>query len=120
MELLLCDALPHGRGRAHTARDHLLQLVDVRGSRPLLVLDDIDARLHLGLLHNLAIGTHALGSVGLCKRVTGERRCVQAAQRDELPAVAQLREPANIGLLLRGRHSRLPVEGWREVVGQPV
>jgi hypothetical protein len=45
---------------------------------------------------------------------------VQAGQRDELPAVAELGEAADVGLLVVARHGRLPVEGGGEVVGESV
>lgn len=116
MELVLRNALPHRGGAAHAAGDHLLQLVDVRGAAPLLVLDHVDAALHLGLLHKLAVRAHAAGRVRPRKLVADERRRVQARQRDELPAVPQRRQAPDVRLLLVARHRRLPVEGRGEVV----
>ena len=115
-ELILRDTLTHRRGRADTARHHLLQLVDVRGAAPLLVLDHVDAELHLGLLDELAVRAHPLLGVGPGEPVADERRRVQARQRDELPAVAQRRQAADVRLLLGAGHGRLPVEGGGEVV----
>ena len=45
MKLVLSDALAHGSGARDAAGDHLLELVDVSGAAPLLVLDDVDAEL---------------------------------------------------------------------------
>lgn len=117
MKLILRDALAHSSGTAHAAGDHLLQLVDVGSAAPLLVAHDVDARGHLGLLDELAVGAHALAGVGAGEGVAGQRRRVQARQRDELPAVPQRGQPPDVRLLLVARHGRLPVEGGREVVG---
>lgn len=118
MELVLGDALAHGGRGAHAARDHLLQLVDVRGAAPLLVLDDVDAAVHLGLLDELAVGAHAVGGVGAGELVADEGGGVQASEGDELPAVAELGQAADVRLLVGARHGGLPVEAGAEVVGE--
>ncbi|KAJ6443327.1 protein kinase SNF1 [Purpureocillium lavendulum] len=97
-ELILGDALAHGGGGADAAGDHLLELVDVGGAAPLLVLDHVDAELHLGLLDELAVGAHAVLAVGAGEAVADEGRRVQAGERDELPAVAERGEAADLAL----------------------
>lgn len=119
-ELILGDALAHGAGGADAAGDHLLQVVDVIRAAPLLVADDVDAELHLGLLDELAVGAHALGGVGAGEAVRGEGGGVQPREGDELPAVAQGGEAADVRLLLVAGHGGLPVEGGGEVVREPV
>lgn len=118
MELVLGDTLAHRARTRHATLDHLQQLIHVVRTGPLLVLDDIDTTIHLRLLHQLAVGTHALAAVGAAELVGDQRRGVQTRERDELPAVAQLRETRDVGLLLRAWHRRLPVERWRQVVRQ--
>ncbi|KAI6749225.1 hypothetical protein HG531_008172 [Fusarium graminearum] len=53
----------HSSRGTDTTCDHLLQLVDVGSTTPLLVLDNVDFLVHLGLLDKLAIGTHADGAI---------------------------------------------------------
>lgn len=120
MELLLRHTFTHRTSTAHTTLHHLQQLVDVIGSRPFLVLDHVDAAVHLGLLHQLAIGTHALSAVRLGEGVRDQGRRVQTSKRDKLPAVSQFAETLNVRLLLRARHGGFPVERWRKVVSEPV
>lgn len=120
MELLLRHTFTHRTSTAHTTLHHLQQLVDVIGSRPFLVLDHVDAAVHLGLLHQLAIGTHALPAVRLGEGVRDQGRRVQTSKRDKLPAVSQFAETLNVRLLLRARHGSFPVERWRKVVSEPV
>ena len=84
------------------------------------MLDDVDAQLNLGLLDELAVGAHADLGVGAGEAVAGEGRGVQARQGDELPAVAQGGEAADVRLLLVAGHGRLPVEGRGEVVGESI
>ena len=118
MKLILRHTPTHRRRATHTASNHLQHLIRIRGTAPLLMLDHIDTELHLGLLHQLAIRTHALLRVGARKAVADQRRRVQARERDELPAVAELGEAADVRLLLVARHGRLPVEGGGEIVGE--
>ena len=117
-ELILSDTLAHRRRGADATGDHLLELIDVRGARPLLVLDDIDTGLDLGLLDELAVGAHADLAVRLGELVADERGGVQTREGDELPAVAELGEAADVGLLLVAAHGGLPVERRRQVVGE--
>lgn len=119
MELVLSDTGTHGGGGADAARHHLLQLVHIGGSAPLLVLDDVDLLLHLRLLHKLAVGTHADSAVGLGELVADQGGRVQTSQGDELPAVAELGQAADVGLLLSAGHGSLPVERGGKVVGKP-
>ena len=119
MKLVFGDPLAHCCGAADAARDHLLELVDVIGAAPLLVLHHVDSAFGLGLLYQLAVRPHPHLAEGLGELIAGERRRVQACQRNELPAVAQLRESPDIRLLLVPRHSRLPVERGREIVREP-
>merc|ERR1711939_590291 len=95
-KLVLRDTLAHSARRAHTAADHLEQLISVVGARPLLVRDDLDALLHLRLLHDLAVRAHAALRVRARERVADQRRAVQACERDELPAVAHGREALDV------------------------
>lgn len=78
--------------------------------------DDVDLVLHLRLLDEFAVGTHAALGEALGERVADECRAVQARQCDELPAIAQSCETLDVRLLLVARHRLLPVEGWGEVV----
>lgn len=110
LELVLSHTLAHSSSAAHTTRDHLEQVIDVVGTTPLLVGDDVNALLHLGLLDQLAVGAHAVLGIGLGELVGDERGGVQTGQGDELPAVTQLAETLDIGLLLIARHGFLPVE----------
>lgn len=119
MELVLGDTLAHGAGARDAAGDHLEELVAVVGAAPLLVLDDVDAAVHLGLLDELAVGAHAVLGVGAGELVADEGRRVQAGQGDELPAVAQRGQAADVRLLLVAGHGRLPVERGGEVVSEP-
>ena len=41
---------------------------------------------------------------------------MEASESDELPAVAELGETLNVGLLFRARHGGFPVEGGGEIV----
>lgn len=82
------------------------------------MLDDIDAGLDLGLLDELAVGAHADLAVGLGELVADEGGGVETRKSDELPAVAELGEAADVGLLLVAAHGGLPVEGRRKVVGE--
>jgi len=111
LELLLRNTLAHGAGAADTASHHLQQVVDVVGTAPFLVGDNVDLALHLGLLHQLAVRAHAVLGVRLGELVRDERGRVQTGQRDELPAVAELAETLDVRLLLLGGHGSLPVEG---------
>lgn len=81
---------------------------------------DITADSALLLLDRLAVRTHAPDGVILGELVGDERGLVQAGERDELPAVAQLGETLDVGFLALGVHGRLPVEGGGEVVREPV
>lgn len=119
VELILSDTGTHGSGRADTTSDHLLELVNVGGATPLLVLDDVDLLVHLGLLHQLAVGAHADGAVGLGELVADQGGGVKTGEGDELPAVSELGEAADISLLLSAGHGALPVERGRKVVGEP-
>jgi hypothetical protein len=110
MELVLCHTFAHCTGTAHTTLYHLEQLINVIRTTPLLVLDDIDAAVHLGLLYQLAIRAHALSTVCLCELVRDERRGVQTRERDKLPAVPELAETLDVRFLLVAWHRRLPVE----------
>jgi hypothetical protein len=116
MELILRHALPHRTRAAHATLHHLQQLIDIVRARPLLMLDHVAARVHLRLLHQLAIRAHPLPAVRLRELIADQRGGVQARKRDELPAVAQLREALDVRLLLGARHGRLPVERGRQVV----
>lgn len=116
MELILRHTFTHGARAAHAARDHFQEVVDVVGAAPLLVGDDVDLVLHLGLLDEFAVGAHAALRKGLGEGVGDQGGRVQAGQGDELPAVTQLGQPLDVGLLVLGRHGRLPVETRREVV----
>lgn len=118
MELVFSNALTHGSRTANTARHHLEHLINVVRAAPFLVFDDIDPVIHLGLLDQLAVRPHALLAVRLGELVADERRGVQTGQRDKLPAVAQLGKAADIRLLFRTGHGRLPVERGGEVVGE--
>ncbi len=118
MELVLSDTLAHGGSRGDTAGNHLLQLVDVVCAAPFLMLDNINAKLHLGLLDELAVRAHADLAVGRGEAVADERRGVQAGEGDELPAVAELGQALDISLLLVAGHGRLPVERGGQVVGK--
>lgn len=80
--------------------------------------DDVDTLLHLGLLHELAVGAHAVLGEGLGELVRDKRGGVQAGQGDELPRVAELAETLDVGLLLVAGHGLLPVEGGGQVVGE--
>lgn len=115
-KLILRDALPHRTRRAHTATNHLQQLIGVIRARPLLVRDNLHALVHLRLLNHLAISPHTALREVASERVGNQRGAVQARQRDELPAVAHARQALDVGFLLRRLHRRLPVEGGREVV----
>lgn len=53
LELVFCDTLAHGSGTGHTTRDHLKQLVNVVGTRPFLVLENLDAHLRNTLVTDL-------------------------------------------------------------------
>jgi len=119
MELLLRHTLTHGSSAAHAARHHLLQLIHVVGTAPLLMLDNVDALVHLGLLDHLAVGAHTASRVGLGELVADEGGRMEAGQGDELPAVAELGQTADVSLLVGGRHGRFPVEGRGEVVAEP-
>lgn len=116
MELILRNALPHRTRTTHAALHHLQQLIDIIGTTPLLMLDHVHTAIHLGFLDQLPVRPHALLAVCLGELVRDERRGVQARERDELPAVAELREPLDVGLLLGAGHGRFPVEGGGEVV----
>lgn len=118
MELILRDTLTHSGSRANTTSDHLQQLIDIVGTTPLLMLDDINTQLRLGLLHQLAIRTHTLLAVRLGKLVANQGRGVQTSQGDKLPAVAQLGQTLDVSDLLVGRHGGLPVERGGQVVGE--
>lgn len=118
MKLILGNTFTHGSGATNPAGDHLLQLVDVAGAAPLLVLDHVDAAFHFGLLNQLAVGLHALLAVGPRELVRDQGGGVQAGQGDELPAVSEPGEAPDVGLLVVPAHGRLPVEGRGEVVRQ--
>lgn len=117
-KLILGDTLTHGGSTANAAGNHLLQLVDVGGATPLLVLDDVDALLNFWFLNELAVGAHADLAVGAGELVADEGGGVEAGEGDELPAVAEGGETTNVGLLLVSRHGCLPVEGGGEVVSE--
>ena len=119
LELVLSDTLTHSSGTADTTADHLQHVVNIVGTAPLLVSDDVHAELHLGLLDQLAVGAHALVREGAGELVRDEGGGVQARQGDELPAVTQGAQTLDVGLLLVAGHGLLPVEGGGEVVGEP-
>jgi len=77
------------------------------------------SRTYFRLLDDLTIGPHALLGVGLGEGIGHKRRLMQAGERDELPAVTKRGEALDVGFLLVARHGRFPVEGGREVVGEP-
>lgn len=112
MELILSHALAHGTGTADATGDHLEQVIDVVGAAPFLMLDDVDLALHLGLLDQLAVGAHATLGEGLCELIRDQCRRVQAGERDELPAVAEVGQSLDVGFLVLGGHGGFPVEGW--------
>jgi hypothetical protein len=112
MELVLGHAFAHRTGAAHATLHHLQQLIDIVSTGPLLVLDDVDTTVHLGLLHKLAVRTHALLAVRFGELIRDQGGGVQTCKRDKLPAVSQLAETLDVSGLLVARHSRLPVERW--------
>lgn len=111
MELVLGNTLTHGTRGADTARDHLEQVVHIIGTTPLLMRDNIDLAFHLGLLDQLAVGTHAALRECLGELIRNQRRRVQTRECNELPAVAELGEPLDVGFLILGGHGGFPVEG---------
>lgn len=119
IELILRDTLPHRTRGAHTTGNHPQQLIRIVGAAPLLMRDDVDLAVHLGLLDQFAVGAHALLAEGRAELVRDERRGVQAGERDELPAVAEGRKALDVRFLLVAGHGRLPVERGREVVCEP-
>ena len=118
MELILSNTGTHGAGTRHTTLDHLQQLINVIGSRPLLVLNNIDTSLHLWLLDKLAVSSHASGAVLLGELIGDKGGGVETSKGDELPAVSEGSKSLDVSLLIILLHSSLPVEGWRQVVSQ--
>jgi hypothetical protein len=118
-ELILSNTLAHGTGTANTAAHHLKQVIRVVGTTPFLVCDNVDTVVHLWLLDQLAVCSHALLGIGLGELIGDEGGLVETGEGNELPAVAELCETLNVGLLLVAGHGGLPVEGWGEIVGQP-
>src|SRR5690348_14422597 len=116
MKLRLRDSFAHGTRAADTTSDHLEQAVDVASAAPLLVADNINVGLHLGLLDHLAVRPHASLDKGLTELICDQRSRMQARECDELPAVTQSAEAFDVGLLLIGWHGSLPVERGGEVV----
>lgn len=119
LELILGHTLTHSSGTANTTGNHLQQVINVVSTTPFLVGDDVNALLHFRLLNELAVGAHAVLRERLGELVRDKRGSVQSSQSDELPRVAELAETLDVGLLLVAGHGLLPVEGGREVVGEP-
>ena len=117
-KLILRNTLAHRTSTAHTTTDHLQQLIRVICTTPLLVRNNLHALLHLGFLHNFAVGAHSALRIRGSKRVGDQSRRVQAGERDELPAVTHRGEALDVGFLVGGLHGGLPVEGGGEVVGE--
>jgi hypothetical protein len=115
-ELVLRNTSTHGTRTRHTTLHHLQQLIRVVRTRPLLMLHHIHTAIHLRLLDQLAIGTHALLAVRAAELIRDERGGVQTSQGDELPAVPEVGKTLDVRLLLVARHRSLPVERRRQVV----
>ncbi|KAH3666964.1 hypothetical protein OGAPHI_003414 [Ogataea philodendri] len=120
LELRLSHTSSHGSSTTHTTGNKLHNAVNVLGTRPLLVLHNLDTIVNLSGLHVLAVSLHT--DLGVVPRevVHSQRSGVQTSKSDELPDVAEISKSLDVGLLVRWRHSSVPVEGWRKVVCQPL
>jgi len=119
MELILRNAFTHGTSTAHTTLHHLQQLINVVGSRPFLMFNNINTAIHLRFLNQFSISTHAMLAVRLGELIGYQCGGVETCEGDELPAVSELAEALDVGLLLVARHGGLPVEGWGKIVCEP-
>ena len=118
LELILSHAFTHCTRRTDTTLHHLEALIHIIGPRPFLMLDHIHPAFHLRFLDQLPISPHPIPGKRLAELMADQRRGVQARQRDELPAITQLRQPEDVGRLLGGRHGRLPIERRGQIVRQ--
>jgi hypothetical protein len=118
LELGLGNLLTHSSSGGNTTSDHLEETVNVVSTRPLLVSNDIDTVLHLGLLDQRSVSLHSLLGVSLSEGVRDKSVGVESSQGDELPAVSKLSKTGDVSLLVIGGHGRLPVERRRQVVGK--
>jgi hypothetical protein len=110
MELILCNPFPHRRCRTHTASHHLQEVVHIVGTRPFLMSYDINLACHLRLLYKLSVCSHSLLSICFGELIRDQSCGVQPCEGDELPAVSELSETLDVGLLLVTGHGSLPVE----------
>lgn len=78
MKLVLSNTLTHSTGTRDTTSDHLEQIIHIIGTAPLLVRDDVNLALHLGLLDQLAVGAHTALGERLRELVRDQGRRVQA------------------------------------------
>ena len=60
LELIFRDTCAHRRSAANASCHHRQAVVDEVGTTPFLVSDNVNLALHLGLLDELSICTHAL------------------------------------------------------------
>lgn len=120
LELVLGNTGTHGSSGSNTSSDHSQNTVNVLGSGPLLVLDNLTTLVNLGLLDLATVSLHTLLRVGLGELVGDESVGVQTGKGDELPHVAELGQSADVGLLVLGGHGGGPVERGRQVVSQPL
>ena len=67
--------------------DHCLEVVDIVGTRPLLMGQYIDTCFRLWLLDHLAICSHSFLCKTFAKVVADQGRRVKASQSNEAPAV---------------------------------
>mmetsp|Transcript_5990 Transcript_5990/g.18925 ORF Transcript_5990/g.18925 Transcript_5990/m.18925 type:complete len:382 (-) Transcript_5990:203-1348(-) len=118
-ELRLRDAGGHDSGRGEAGRDDVAHLVDDLGAAPLLVRQGLHAHLALLTLDELHVGRRATLRVVAGEQVDGQGIAMEARQRDELPAEAELGEVPDEGLHLGIGHAAVvPVEGGAQVVGE--
>lgn len=119
LELGFGNAGTHSGRRRCSTRCHIDGLINEFGAAPALMLEQFDLILAFLALDALDVGEHTLVGKGSGQFRDNEAVAVKASQGDELPDVAQTTEVVvKVGHVLVRHATGIPVEGWRQIVGQ--